>query len=149
MTTPRRLLPPWLIPRRLMIALGVAMLVAGFMQAAAPGAARAQFTGVQLVIDYGNGARKIFSSIAWRPGMTVLDAMEQVRGTPPGAHFVYSGSGAAAFLSEIDSVRNEGGGADKRNWLYWVNMQLGQVGFGAYVLRIGDVVFWRFAKGRH
>jgi hypothetical protein len=96
---------------------------------------------VKLVINYGDGVQKHFTALAWREGMTVLDAMKLAREHARGIKFEYSGSGASAFLSAIDGVGNEGGG---RNWIYRVNGSLGDRSFGSKALSSGDEVSWTF-----
>jgi uncharacterized protein DUF4430 len=41
-------------------------------------------------------------------------------------------------------VKNEGGGAQSRNWLFSVNDAESEVGAGAALLKPGDVILWRF-----
>jgi hypothetical protein len=99
---------------------------------------------VKLIIDYNDGAQKVFPAILWKNDMTVHDAMNQAQVNPHGIKFEAKGSGATAFLTQIDDLKNEGGGADKKNWLYRVNGKLAEKGFGAFVLNAGDEVVWKF-----
>ena len=99
---------------------------------------------VRLIIDYGDGVQKHFTTIAWKKDMTVLDAMNEAKASPHGIAFQHTGSGATAFLTKIDDQQNEGGG--KRNWLYWVNTALADKSFGAYKLDPSDVVLWKFTN---
>jgi hypothetical protein len=41
-------------------------------------------------------------------------------------------------------LQNEGGGG-KRNWIFWVNTNLGDKSFGVYKLDPSDVVLWKFS----
>ncbi len=107
-----------------------------------PGKAHRQV--VQIVIDYGNGVRKHYTRIGWRHEMTVLDAMNRAKELRPGLAFGSPGSGPTAIITQIDGIRNEGGGSGKRNWLYWVNDGFADAGIGAKRLDVGDVVIWRF-----
>lgn len=100
---------------------------------------------VHLIIDYDDGIEKRFSRIAWKKGMTVLDALNQAKMTGHGIDFQYTGSADTAFLVRIDDVKNEGGGKTKRNWLYWVNDKFADRSFGVYVLEPSDKVIWKFS----
>jgi hypothetical protein len=100
---------------------------------------------VRLIVDYGDGVQKHFTALPWKDGMTVLDAMKAAQEHPRGVKLQYRGSGATAFLTQIDDVKNEGAG---RNWVYRVNDQLADRGFGVFQLKAGDTVLWKFEKGR-
>src|SRR5437588_4130210 len=89
--------------------------------AAAGERARAQNATVRLVIDYGDGVIKTITDLPWSKGQTVLDVMNAAKARPHGIAFRASGSGGSAFLTQIDDVANQGGGAGKRNWQLWVN----------------------------
>jgi hypothetical protein len=99
---------------------------------------------VRLIIDYGDGVQKHFTSIEWKKEMTVLDALNDAKASSHGITFQNSGSGATAFLTKIDDLANEGGGG-KRNWIYWVNTTLGDKSCGVYKLEPSDVVLWKFS----
>ena len=101
---------------------------------------------VRLIIDYNDGVEKHFTRLAWTKDMTVLDAMKQAQRSPHGITFRYTGRGATAFLTQIDDLKNQGGG--KKNWLYRVNGKLASKGFGVYVLEADDVVNWKFQQYR-
>ncbi len=107
--------------------------------------ALAQSATVRLVIDYGDGAVKIFTDLPWSKGTTVLDVMNAAQGRPHGITFKHTGSGATALLTQIDDVANEGGGTGKKNWQFWVNTTYADRSFGAYEVQALDVIFWRFA----
>jgi hypothetical protein len=99
---------------------------------------------VKLVIDYNDGAQKVFPEIAWTDSMTVLDAMEKAKAPAHGITFNYKGKGDTAFLTQIDDLQNEGGGKDKKNWQFWVNGAYADKSFGAWKLKSGDEVLWKF-----
>ncbi len=102
-------------------------------------------TTVTLIIEFGEkGKTKKFDQIAWKQKMTVLDAMNAVKGKSPGIKFTYRGKGAFALLTEIDGTKGEGAGG--LNWLYRVNGKLADRGFAVYVLRAGDRVVWKLGK---
>jgi hypothetical protein len=101
-------------------------------------------TTVKVVIDYGDGAQKVFPALEWRDGMTVLDAMEKAKTPAHGITFTYTGKGETAFLTKIDDLKNEGGGKAKKNWQYLVNDAYADKSFGLRKLEKGDVVLWKF-----
>src|SRR6186997_2716615 len=53
---------------------------------------------VTVVIDYGDGVEKHFTRIAWKDGLTILEAMRAAQGHPRGIRFEFKGNGASAFL---------------------------------------------------
>jgi hypothetical protein len=99
----------------------------------------------RLTVDYGDGVTKTISDLAWSKGNTVLDAMKAATSRPHGISFSYTGSGASAALTKIEDVQNQGGGAGKKNWQYWVNGAYGDRSFAAFELQAQDQVLWRFA----
>ena len=121
-----------------------ATLLALLLIAATSHWAFAQSTTVRLVIDYGDGAVKIFTDLPWSKGNTVLEVMNAAQARPHGITFKHTGSGATALLTQIDDVANEGGGTGKKNWQLWVNTTYADSGFGAYEVQTLDVIFWRF-----
>lgn len=122
-----------------MLALGAAL---GAIAVARPPAPPSP--GVRLVVDYADGTQKVFKSLAWSKGMTVLDAMNLAKQGPRGLSFEFTGQGETGFLKRIDDLANEGAG--KRNWVYWVNATLGDRSFAAKTLEPADVVQWEFAS---
>jgi hypothetical protein len=103
----------------------------------------AQGATVRLVIDYGDGVVKIVTGLPWSKGSTVLDVMNAARARPHGSTFSYTGSGGSSLLTQIDDIRNEGGG--KKNWQLWVNATYADRSFGVYEVQAFDVVHWRYA----
>jgi len=99
---------------------------------------------VRLVIDYGDGVEKHFTRLAWKPKMTVLDAVEQATAGKHGIKVIYLGRGETAFLIKIDDLRNEAGGRDSRSWLFSVNGKPAAKSFGIYELKQGDRILWKF-----
>jgi hypothetical protein len=96
---------------------------------------------IELVIDLGEGAKKSYH-VQWEPDLTVLAAMERAAKTS-GLEFRHRHSGEMAFLDAIGSTRNETA-RNGRSWIYHVNGEQADVGFGARKLKPGDVVLWRF-----
>jgi len=101
---------------------------------------------VKLVIDYGDGVEKHFPSLAWREGLTVLEAMRLTSANARGLRFNTwnNATGDAAFVEQIDGFKNEGGAAHAKNWTFKINGKRGQVGAGVQALHEGDVVVWKF-----
>lgn len=100
---------------------------------------------VSVGVDYGDGSEKRFSAIAWQEGTTVLEALQSAAKHPRGPTFKHRGSGATAFVSQIDDVANAGGGG--KNWRFHVNGKLADQGCGVFPLKAGDAVLWKFEKG--
>lgn len=99
---------------------------------------------VRLVVDYGDGTAKVFKALSWTKGMTVEDLLKQAEKVSHGIMVVPSGSGATYFVKKIDDLENEGAGANKKNWQYWLNTDYANVGAGTQKLQPDDVVTWRF-----
>jgi hypothetical protein len=136
--------------KRLLWAACLAAATAGpsreFVPRTASAAQESQAKTVRLIVDYGDGVEKHFAAIPWKPAMTVLDALELASRHPRGVKFKYTGAEATAFVTEIDELKNEGGG--KRNWTYRVNDKLGERSSGVVELKDSDRVLWRFGKYR-
>lgn len=119
----------------------------------APPDARAQATrsdamvrSVELVIDYGEDVQKVYGLVPWKPDMTVQDVLNHARGLPAPRGLAYqsNGTGERAFLTSIDGLANEGGGAERKNWIFEVNGVMGQSSFGVARVQAGDKIGWRF-----
>lgn len=119
-----------------------AILLTALVLAAAGDRAQAQGATVRLVIDYGDGVIKTITDLPWTKGSTVLDVMNAAKSRPHGISFGYTGSGASAFLTQVDDIANEGTG--KKNWQLWVNTSYADKSFAIYDVQPLDVVFWRF-----
>lgn len=107
-------------------------------------AAGARAATVSLVIDYGDGAQLLFTSIPWRSGMTVLDSLVYAQAHPHGVKFSQRGSGVGALVTKIGDLANQGGGERDKNWLFSVNGKSSNVGAGSFKLEEGDAVLWKF-----
>lgn len=100
---------------------------------------------VSVEFDFGGGRRETFAKVPWSAGMTVLDAMRGALGEAGLRRLDYRGEGERAILDAIDGQRNEGYGAQRRNWLCWLNDQLIRRGFGVQPVAAGDQIVWRFS----
>jgi hypothetical protein len=125
----------------LMLGLTVVALAAACLETAG---AEDKPKTVKVVIDYGDGAQKVFPALEWQDGMTVLDAMEKAKAPAHGITFKYTGRGETAFLTQIDDLKNEGGGKAKKNWQYLVNDVYADKSCGVRKLEKSDVVLWKF-----
>lgn len=143
MTFPTQLRPGLTSRRPFLTVSLLAMLVMTVSPAAA--SAQEPAAKVELVVNYGDGVEKRFTAVPWKEEMTVLDAMKHAQRHPRGIKFEYRGSGATAFLTQIDDLKNEGSG---RNWIYRVNGELATRSFAIQELERGDAVLWRFEKSR-
>ena len=96
---------------------------------------------VSLIVDYGNGFERRYTTLPWTENMTALDATRLASKHKQGFAILVKGSGATAFVTSIDGVENEGQG---KNWMYRVNGKKGDRSSGVYELRANDVVKWTF-----
>ena len=142
--------PWWRLPVLLLLVLAGVLLSRSVREATEPsGERKASQSGldsgetVSLAIDFRDGGRREFDAIAWQDGMTVRDALAVAADSTGDVKLSQQGTGAAAFLTDIDGVENEGGGG--RNWTFAVNGKLGDRSFAIYPLRPGDHVLWTFA----
>jgi len=127
------------------VVLMAALLVLAAGWAIHPAVGQDAARSVRLLVDYGDGTTKTIGDLAWTKGNTVLDAMKAATARRHGISFSYTGSDASAVLTKIDDVPNEGGGAGKKNWQYWVNEASGDRSFATFELQAQDLVVWRFA----
>ena len=133
----------WILPLLLVAVLAGVLAVRAWQPAATRveptaqvPAARSNQQQVELAIDTGEGKPRV-SSIPWRSGMTVQDALAASEAT-----FAVQGRGAAAFLTELAEIKNEGPGG--RNWQFEINNQWSDRSFGIQTLDLGDRVLWKF-----
>jgi hypothetical protein len=142
------------VPRNLLAVLACLVALAGGLIVARPVALAATeppatpqastVRPIRLSIDYRDGVIKTFTSLAHQPGMTVFDALLAAGKHPRGVKIETRGSGETAFVVAIDDLKNQGGGAEARNWQFRVNGDLGKRGSGVTELAPGDEVLWVF-----
>lgn len=99
---------------------------------------------IRLSIDYRDGVIKTFTALTYHSGMTVFDALQAAGKHPRGVNLETRGRGETAFVVAIDDLKNQGGGAEARNWQFHVNGELGKRGSGVTELAPGDEVLWVF-----
>lgn len=101
---------------------------------------------VQVTVDYNDGVQKQIV-LPFKNGMTVFDAMTAAQNNPHAFTFRYNGTGGPPknyFLTQIDDVRNQGGGTSAKNWVFWVNKVFSDQGFGVCKIGAGDQIVWKF-----
>ncbi len=118
-------------------------LLAGIWTYDAPAADTKPQT-VEMVVDYGDGAELHLTAIAYRAGMTALDAVQAADAHPHGVKFKLRGTGTTAFVTQIGDAKNEGGGLKNRNWIYTVDGEQPEVGIGSFELKPQSVILWKF-----
>jgi hypothetical protein len=94
---------------------------------------------VRLTINVGDDREPTSVESRWHEGMTVADLLN----SEPRTSVTGTGSGASAFLTSLNGVKNEGAGG--RNWTYRVNDKHADRSFAVYELQPGDHVLWTFA----
>lgn len=99
---------------------------------------------VKLAIDFGDGTERVYDSLPWSEGVTVLTAMDKAKAEAEPVTYGLSGSGDAAFVNEINGVKNEGTGSGKKNWLFWVNGKFADRSAAVYKIQPADEVVWKF-----
>lgn len=97
---------------------------------------------VQLVIDFGNGARREFDALPWSPGTTVADVMEAARSFHPGIRYTQQNSGESGFLTMLEGVENEGTGG--RYWRFSVDGEVGKSSYCIAQVEPGSSILWEF-----
>jgi hypothetical protein len=97
---------------------------------------------VALTIDFGNGAKREFSALPWRNGMTVADLMEAAHHFRPPITYTQKGIGAQAFLTSLEGVAHQT--SQGNFWFYEINGKRGIRSFGIQPLLSSDRVLWIF-----
>lgn len=98
---------------------------------------------IALEIDFGNGAKRVFETLPFKPEMTVADVMQAATQFAPNITYTQIGAGAGGFLTELEGVKNEG--ANGRNWQYEVAGAPGTMSFCLAKVATGEQVRWTFA----
>ncbi|NIO34142.1 MAG: DUF4430 domain-containing protein [Planctomycetales bacterium] len=95
---------------------------------------------IRVTLDFGDQAAGRWEDVPWQEGMTVLDALLALKSS--GVVVQYRGRGGTAFVESVNGVRNSGSGF---NWLYYVNHKKADRGAGAYLLKKGDLILWKYS----
>ena len=86
---------------------------------------------VDLIVDYSDGVRKQIKRIPWRVNSDRFRQYSRAaRDRPHGVTFISRGTGETAFVTQIDDLKNEGGGDNAKNWVFRVNDHLFDKGRG-------------------
>jgi hypothetical protein len=101
----------------------------------------AQDQTVALVIDFGDGFEERYTALPFRNEMTILDLLNAAKDHSRSLPFAFRGKGETAFLTSLDNVGNQG--REGRNWIYYVNGQIGEQSFAITKIQAGDRVAWR------
>ena len=99
---------------------------------------------VSLTIDFDDGSQLRFTRLAWHDEMTALGSLAAAAKHARGVEYKVRGTGSIAFVTEIDSLANEGGSG--RNWMFKVNGKVSKVGAGSQEIKPGDQVEWLFVR---
>lgn len=101
---------------------------------------------IELVIEIAPDQRHVYKNLPWQPGMTVLHALQQAENESPPLQFTTQGEGANTFVIEIAGFRNEGGGAEAKNWLFFRNGEPAFASCAVQAVESGDTILWKFTK---
>jgi len=137
----------------------LAIFLAGFyfgsQQALSPADGLANFINqpfspevkVSLMLDFGADELKTFNNLTLPRNSTILDLLKKVS-TENNLALKYKdfGGDLGVLIETIGDKTNN----TKENiyWQYWVNNQYAQVGAGAYQLKNGDAVEWKYTKSQ-
>ncbi|HAM88669.1 MAG: hypothetical protein US83_C0003G0091 [Candidatus Falkowbacteria bacterium GW2011_GWC2_38_22] len=102
---------------------------------------------VNLMFDFGDGKVKTFNDIAINNDVTVFSVIQKVSDENNLKLSTKDfGNGMGAFIEGIDGYMNDYNG--DKYWQFWVNGEYAKIGAGSYVLKGGEVVEWKYVKGR-
>lgn len=133
-----RFVTGWIV----VVALAAGLVVAPGSGADPPPGAKT----ARLVIDYGDGVEKHYTSLAWQEGATVFDLLEAARHHPRGIEVQYKdyGGSIGRMVTRIDDLANKGAGQESRNWVYLVNDVRATKACDKLDIRAADTVVWKF-----
>ena len=103
---------------------------------------------VTLVMDYGEGVEKRWKALPWIEEMTVEGALKHAAGLegPRALQIQASGQGERFFVKSLDGLANEGAGKNARNWIFFVNGEMGKASAGVAAVNAGDTIEWRYTS---
>ena len=110
-----------------------------------PSPAEPKKPNVRLTVDYGDGAQKCYPRIPWSKKMTAFDATRWAAQHPRGIKLVKRGQGSTTLVTQIDDLKN-GGGGDAKNWIFRVNGKMGDKSCAVFSVRPGDRILWSFER---
>lgn len=92
------------------------------------------------VVNHANDKTLYEKDMCFKASETALDALEETD-----LPVVKTGKGEMAYVTAVDGIREKSAGASS-GWVFGVNDKPAQVGAGAYELKDGDRLEWRFEK---
>ncbi len=98
---------------------------------------------VDLKVNFNSDKKPISVAIPCSSESTVFSILERAKNLGD-VKFEATGSGETTFVSSIGGVANAGASGD--NWVYRVNGKLGDKSCGAFEVKPGDKIEWRFGK---
>jgi len=98
---------------------------------------------VKLTIDTGEPKVTVLK-LPYAEKITVLDVLVQAKSQ--GIDSVIEGQGEGAMIKSIRGIKNEGGGKEAKNWIFYVNNKPSNVSSAVYSLKPGDAIRWSFEK---
>ena len=95
-----------------------------------------------ITIDFGDGSTK---TLKIQPdGVKTLFQIMKERFSEEGIELNYETySGLGEFITQIGSKKN---GEGDRYWQFWVNGAYSQVGASSYIVKVGDIIKWKFTN---
>lgn len=95
-----------------------------------------------ITIDFGDGATK---TLKIQPdGVKTLFQIMKERFSEEGVELNYETySGLGEFITQIGGKKN---GEGDRYWQFWVNGAYSQVGASSYIVKVGDIIKWKFTN---
>ena len=98
----------------------------------------------RLIVDFNDGVQMHFTKLDLAEKATAIDLLKSVESHARGVKSIVRGSGQTAIVTTIDGIKNEGGGRESKNWIYYINDKRAEIGGGVYEVRAGDVIMWKF-----
>ena len=95
-----------------------------------------------ITIDFGDGATK---TLKIQPdGVKTLFQIMKERFSEEGIELNYETySGLGEFITQIGDKKN---GEEDSYWQFWVNGAYSQVGASSYIVKVGDIIKWKFTN---
>jgi hypothetical protein len=94
-----------------------------------------------IMVDYGNGAIKIYSDLAPTPNEPLTELLARTLKRENVEFTLKEYAGLGTLVTKIGNKEN---GMDQKYWQYWVNNKSPDVGASAYPVQAGDIIEWKF-----
>ena len=100
-----------------------------------------------VMFDYGNNTMQVFEGIDVVEDTTLFDILS-ILATQNDIEFTYEdyGENMGVFITSISTIGTED--TPDHWWQYWVNNRYSKVGVSNYVVRPGDVIFFKFMSSQ-